>query len=98
MHLFGESIRLLPTQPPTLHVEIGTATFSSCVHAHRKTPKNRLWEELANGQGQGDDSICRKGFIMRLMSSYEDCSRSRRRAANGSKRMYLDYTHGLFIT
>ncbi len=27
-----------------------------------------------------------------------DCSRSRRRAANGSKRMYLDYTHGLFIT
>ncbi len=26
------------------------------------------------------------------------CSRSRRRAANGSKRMYLDYTHGLFIT
>jgi hypothetical protein len=27
-----------------------------------------------------------------------NCSRSRRRAANGSKRMYLDYTHGLFIT
>ncbi len=26
------------------------------------------------------------------------CSQSRRRAANGSKRMYLDYTHGLFIT
>ncbi len=27
-----------------------------------------------------------------------ECSRSRQRAANGSKRMYLDYTHGLFIT
>jgi hypothetical protein len=26
------------------------------------------------------------------------CSRSQRRAANGSKRMYLDCTHGLFIT
>jgi hypothetical protein len=26
------------------------------------------------------------------------CSRSRRRAVNGSKCMYLDYTHGLFIT
>jgi hypothetical protein len=26
------------------------------------------------------------------------CSRSRRRAANRSKRMYRDYTHGLFIT
>ncbi len=26
------------------------------------------------------------------------CSRSQWRAANGSKRMYLDYTHGLFIT
>jgi hypothetical protein len=31
-------------------------------------------------------------------SSVYCCSRSRRRAANGSKRMYLDYTHGLFIT
>jgi hypothetical protein len=30
--------------------------------------------------------------------SHRHCSRSRRRAANGSKRMYLDYTHGLFIT
>jgi hypothetical protein len=45
---------------------------------------------------------------MHLVTFYEDddllifsdanCSRSRRRAAHGSKRMYLDDTHDLFIT
>ncbi len=35
-----------------------------------------------------------KGLLLDMTT----CSRSRRRAANGSKRMYLDYTHGLFIT
>ncbi len=39
-----------------------------------------------------DEQVARQ----RLGQHY--CSRSRRRAANGSKRMYLDYTHGLFIT
>ncbi len=37
-------------------------------------------------------------FALLLWYFVDYCSRSRRRVANGSKRMYLDYTHGLFIT
>ncbi len=43
-----------------------------------------------------DGRITGSAYGGRMKGGY--CSWSRRRAANGSKRMYLDYTHGLFIT
>jgi hypothetical protein len=44
------------------------------------------------------DGNPQKSKAIWLSDNRSNRSRSRRRAANGSKRMYLDYTHGLFIT
>jgi hypothetical protein len=69
----------------------------------RANPSSKVWiappggaQTAAHGYGPyGILAVCCHNL---WPPGWRNCSRSRRRAAKVDKRMYLDYTHGLFIT
>ncbi len=83
------------------------ASHTSCTGRQSCCPCGRLgysacssssWSGLSCQSCYQQSSSCWGHQTWYKCFIYQSCSRSRRRAASGSKRKYLDYTHGLFIT
>ncbi len=89
-----QQVRQLFTQYAELLGDFGALPENAC-QKNVFIQNDEIWLESARVTYR---RIEKKTAVTNQLKRSNKCSRSRRRAANGSKRMYLDYTHGLFIT